>query len=191
MSARLLPDLLFGLRLALAFSAWNLLAIPLLPMYAQLVVPFARWGLEALGPHDTQVLFTDVYPYVKWHFYNPAQMREESVSFRLLSYNLILYLSLLTVLRSVPLWHRAILLLSGLPVLFVFHGVDLLLVVESKYLTWAQPQHYAFWDEFSLWFVVVKFYHSFSVLVLKQIFPLLLLWLQWQGLRRSVKQDEN
>ena len=183
MSTRLIPEWRFGLRLALAFLAWNLLSIPLMPVYAQLVVPFAGWGLETLGLHDAQVLFTDAYPYVKWHSYDPAKVREESVSFHLLSYNLVLYLSLLTVVRRVPSSHRAILLLSGLPVLFLFHGIDLLLVVESKHLTWSQPQHYAFWDE-SLWFVVIKFYHSFSVLALKQIFPLLLLWLQWQGLRR-------
>ena len=185
------PEWHFGWRLILAFVIWNLLVLPLLPMYAQLVVSFAGWGLETLGPHATRIPFTDVYPYVKWQINYLTQVREESVSFRLLSYNLILYLSLLTVVPRVPLWHRAILLLSGLPVLFVSHGVDLLLVVESKHLTWSQPQHYAFWKEFDIRFVVVKFYHSFSVMALKQVFPLLLFWLQWQGLRRSVRQDEN
>ena len=184
MSVRLRPDWRFGLRLILAFVLWNFLVLPLLPIYAQLVVPFTWWGLETLQPHDIQVVFTDVYPYVKWQVTHFSLVQEESISFRLLSYNLILYISLLTAISRVCLWYRFILLMSGLSTLFVFHGVDLMLVVESKLLTWLQPQHYAFWDEFSLWFVVVKFYHSFSVMALKQVLPLLVLWLQLHVLRK-------
>ena len=81
---------------------------------------------------------------------------------------------------------RILLLLTGFPLLFVFHVVDLLLVVESRLLTLLQPQHYAFWDQFDLWFVAVKFYHSFSVMALKQVLPLLLLWLQWHKGQRHL-----
>jgi hypothetical protein len=181
MFARFLPELGFSLRLALAFSIWNLLVLPLLPMYAQLVVSLASWGQGILGSHVHQVLFTDIYPHVKWLAKNHMQAPGESTSFHLLSYNLILYFSVLTATRRVPMWHRIFFLASGLPVLFFFHGVDLMLVVESKWQTYSQPQYYAFWDEFSLWFVMVKFYHSFSVMALKQTFPLLLFYIQWQG----------
>ena len=184
MSAGSRPEWRFGLRLALAFVLWNLLAVPVLPAYARLVVPVVQWVLQALQPHDAQIVFTEVYPRVVWQVDRLSQVRDESASFRLLAYNLVLYLSLLTAVSRVRLQDRAALLLSGLPVFFAFHGVDLLLAVESRLLTWLQPRHYAFWEEFNLWFVTVKFYQSFSALALKQMFPLLLLWLQWQGLKR-------
>lgn len=191
MSAGLRPEWRFGLRLVLAFSLWNVLVLPLLPAYARLVVPFAQWSLKVLRPHDAQVVFTDVYPHVKWQVTYLSQVRDESVSFGLLVYNLILYLSLLTTIPRVRWTHRSILLLSGLPILFLFYGIDLVLIVESKLLTWLQPQHYAFWEEFDLWFSAAKFYHSFSVMAFKQVLPLLVLWLQWHGLRKFTRLGEK
>ena len=62
-------------------------------------------------------------------------------------------------------------------VLWVFHLADLLLAVESKLLTRMRPEAYSFMEHFDLWFLTVKFSHSFSVMALKQVFPLVLLWL--------------
>jgi hypothetical protein len=178
------------LRLVLAFAAWNILAAWLLPEYARVVVPAAQWVLHQLHLHDAQATFTEIYPNVRWQVSHRLHGQDEYVSFRLLAYNLILYLALLS---AIPTWrrHRIALLLTGLPLLFVFHVVDLLLVVESRFLTILQPRYYEIWDHFDPWFVAVKFYHSFSVMALKQVLPLLVLWLQWQFYvgRSSVDQD--
>lgn len=172
-------------RLTLSFVLWNLLALYLLPAYSGLLVPVARWSLDVLHPHDAQFSFLAHYPTVEWEVTRLSQaLGREQMSFRLLAYNLVLYLTALTGLRDQPLKRVGILLATGLPVLGVFHLADLLLAVESKLLTRLRPDAYSFLEHFDLWFVVVKFSHSFSVMAFKQVFPLLLLWLQYCLLKR-------
>ena len=172
-------------RLILAFVLWNLLALYLLPAYSFLLVPVAEGILDTIQPHDTQLAFLARYPTVEWEVTRFSQtLGKEQTSFRLIAYNLVLYLTALSALRGQPVTVLGILLATGLPVLYIFHLADLLLVVESKLLTQIRPDAYSFWKHFDPWFVVVKFSHSFSVISLKQVFPLLLLWLQYSLLNR-------
>ncbi|OGG50323.1 MAG: hypothetical protein A3F84_06660 [Candidatus Handelsmanbacteria bacterium RIFCSPLOWO2_12_FULL_64_10] len=177
----------FGLELLLAFAIWSLLAGPLLPAYARAVIPVAQGIIEWLRPHDFSVVFTGIYPDVIWQAHLPSEVEQGGVSFQLLSYNLILYLTLLTAIPGVRLRGRVVLLLTGLPLLWIFHIVDLLLIVESWLLTRLRPESYVFWRHFDPWFLTVKFYASFSALALKPVFPILALFLQWHwlGVRRA------
>ena len=173
------------IRLTLSFAFWNLLALYLLPVYSHLIVPVAQVTLDAFRPHDTQFTFLASYPTLEWEITRLSQsLGKEQTSFRLLTYNLVLYLTALTTLRGQTLKDVGVLLATGLPVLYVFHLADLLLAIESKLLTQIRPDAYSFWVDFDLWFLVVKFFHSFSVMALKQIFPLLILWCQLWLLRR-------
>ena len=179
----------FALLLVPSFLAWGLLSHPLLPIYARAVVPLAEGILTEIRPHGSLITFPEMYPSVTWQVENgPFPRQIESTSFRLLTYNLVLYLALLTALPRTGLVKRLVLLLSAFPLFIGFHIVDLLLIAESRMLTTLQPQHYAFWRDFDLWFVVVKFLNSFSVMALKQVFPVLVLWAQWRWLQRSKEQ---
>ena len=169
-----------ALLLVPSFLVWGLLIHPLLPLYARAVVPAAEVILTQVRPHGSQITFTEMYPSVTWQVENSQiPPKFESTSFRLLTYNLVLYLALLTALPRVRLVRRAVLLLCALPLFYGFHVLDLLLVAESRMLTALHPQHYAFWRDFDLWFVVVKFSNSFSVMALKQVFPIIVISLQW------------
>jgi hypothetical protein len=175
----------WSLGLLIGFIVWNIAAVYALPIYAQAVVPTAQWVLDNLRLHNTHITFTDVYPYIEWQVNGLSQENHsEQTSFRLLSYNLVLYLTVLTAIPRLLFNHRIVLLLSGLPLIFVFHILDLILVVESKLLTLLGLQHYDYFSLFNLWFVIVKFSHNISVLALKQIAPVLLLLCQWYGLKR-------
>ena len=179
-------------RLILSFGLWNAVALYLLPAYSQLLVPVAQWSLDVLHPHDAQFSFLGHYPTVEWEVTRFSQaLGTEQTSFRLLTYNLVLYLTALTALRAQPLKRMGVLLATGLPVLWVFHLADLLLAVESKLLTRIRPEAYSFLEHFDPWFVVVKFSHSFSVMALKQVFPLLLLWLQYSLSKRYCFTSTN
>ena len=102
---------------------------------------------------------------------------------------LAIYLSLLSAVPSLKVKLRVAFLLSGFPLIFAFHTIDLIIIVESKLLTVLQPERYVFWGNFSPWFVAVKFYHSFSMLAFKQAFPVLLLGIQWYLLGRQINQS--
>ena len=182
---KLHSDIGLVVRLTVSFAVWNLLAVYLLPVYSHLVEPVAQVILEVLRPHDTQFTFLASYPTLEWEITRLSQsLGKEQTSFRLLTYNLVLYLTVLTALRGQALKDVGVLLATGLPVLYVFHLADLLLAIESKLLTQIRPDAYSFWVDFDLWFLVVKFCHSFSVMALKQVFPLLILWCQLWLLRR-------
>jgi hypothetical protein len=171
----------FPIVLLLTFVMWSLVSAPFLSVYAQIVTQFAQMLLNQIQPHQVQVIFTSAYPEVSWQNLYPYQASSnESVSFSLLSYNLLLYFALLC---SVPEYHlkqRALLLLSGVPFFFVFQVADLLLVVESKLLAQIQPHSYVFWVHLDLWFVMVKFCHSFSVMAAKQLYPFLVFFILCQ-----------
>jgi hypothetical protein len=126
---------------------------------------------------------------VKWQVHLPSQEgTTDAVSFRLLSYNLILYLALLSAVPRLRLKHQAVLLLTGLPLFFAFHVADLLLTVESRLLTHLRPEGYTFWRHFNPWFLFVKFYASFSVMALKQVFPVCVLFVQGWGMKRLAER---
>ncbi len=171
----------FAFLLFFAFLMWNLAVTPLMPLYAGLVVPPTQFFLNLIEPHGAVISFADFYPHVQWQ--TTRTSAAEQVSFQLVSYNVVLYLTCITALPDTSLRDRGLIVL-GLPVLYLFHIADLAMIVESRLLTALQPQHYDLWESFSLWFVMVKFYGSFSVLALKQTLPLAMVYLQWQWLRR-------
>jgi hypothetical protein len=171
----------FPLALLLVFVTLSVSSGPMLTIYAQVVTPVAQLVLEQIQPHQIQVVFTTDYPEVKWQVHYPSlPSTNESVSFPLMSYNLLLYLALLSSAPQLRITGRIWLLICGVPIFFVFHIIDLLLVVESKVLTHTQPDSYVFWQHFDLWFIMVKFCHSFSVMAVKQLFPFLVFFLLWQ-----------
>ena len=93
--------------------------------------------------------------------------------------HLVLYLTALTVVPRISNRQRVGFLISGLPFLFGFHVFDLAMWAESRLLTEIRPEAYDIRGQFDLWFAAVKFYSHFSVLSLKQVAPLFLVWLQW------------
>ena len=179
----------FILVLALAFVVWVLLLEPILPVYARVVVPVAQGVLQGLEPHGATISFIESFPKVEWQVGLPTQRADESISFRLLTFNLALYLALVTALAGLRWKQWGLLLATGLPVLFGFHVVDLLVVVESRLLSLLQPQNFIFWRDFDLWFVALKFYSSFSAMALRQIFPFAVVFLQWHALRKLGPQS--
>jgi len=163
-----------------------------LPVYARAVAPVAQGIVRWLRPHDASIVFTDAYPDVKWQVHLPSQDgATDAVSFLLLSYNLILYLALLTAVPRLSPKARIVLLLTGLPLFFAFHVVDLLMTVESRLLTRLQPEGNTFWRHFNPWFLFVKFYASFSVMVLKQAFPVFVLFVQWLGMKKLTERTSR
>ena len=169
--------------LILAFVIWNLISLPLLPLYGELVVPAAQGLLNLIGPHGARFAFSDVFPTIAWQSTHQSQIFEHALSFRLLAYNLILYLTALTILPRASVRQKVGLAISGLPYLFLFHVFDLTMWAESRLLSEIAAQHYD-WKQFDLWFAFVKFYNHFSILSLKQVAPLLLLGLQWSLLQQ-------
>ena len=174
-------------RLLAAFAVANLLALPLLPPYAQLTAAAAEWAWNLVRPHSTGLEITQTFPQVAWQW-TGALEEVSDVSFRLIAYNGILYA---TLLAAIGLGGQQRLLggATGFAFLFVFHIADLMLAIESRLLTQLRPESYSFWEDFDLWFVLVKFGHSYSVLVLKQVLPGAILWLQWAFLRRAFGED--
>ncbi len=168
----------FVVRLLVCFLLLCAISRPLLRLYAGAVVPAASRVLNGLRPHDAAIRFGRTFPHVEWEAISGSKEMRGSESFYLLSYNLLLYIALVLSIQRWKTSRRGVIFLTGLPFLYVFHTADLILSVESKLLTALEPEHYAFWQHFSLWFVVVKFSHSFSVMALKQVLPILLLFLQ-------------
>ena len=168
--------------------AWNLISLPLLPLYGKLVIPAAQALLNLVEPHGATFSFAEAFPTIAWQVTHQSQTFDHALSFRLLAYNLILYLTALTILPRASVRQRVGLAISGLPYLFLFHVFDLMMWAESRLLSEIAAQHYD-WKQFDLWFAFVKFYNHLSVLSLKQVAPLLLLGLQWSLLQqvRSVK----
>ncbi len=114
---------------------------------------------------------------------NDVALARQQTSFRLLAYNLTLYLSLLTAIPSLSIKRRLLLAATSLPLVVGLHVLDLALVVESKLLTLlGQPESLA--SAAGIWFAAVKFSHSFSVLAFRQAAPALVLLAQWAVARR-------
>lgn len=51
-----------------------------------------------------------------------------------------------------------------------------------------ERESYTFWRHFNPWFLAVKFYASFSVMALKQAFPVLVLFVQWLGMKKLAER---
>lgn len=179
----MLPQLLnrrFILTLCLAFAVWTLAAGWLGAPYARWVLALARWGTDGLYG-GTRVLLDMAYPDIAWTFADAsAPLTSGTVSFYLLSYNLVLYLALVTAMPATGAGRRALMALAGLPVFFVFHAADLLLAVESRRLSVVRPAGYDLAAGFDVWFLFIKFAHNFSVMAFKQVLPLLVAGLQWR-----------
>ena len=162
-----------------AYAFWTAVSIPMFPVYARIVTSAASTASQMFLGHESAVVITSVYPTVAWHPSGiPAPSAEGSTtSFRLLAHNLILYLSILTVLPIGDHTRRAMMAASGLLILFVCHVLDLLIVMESSRLgpPGTLPTDLSL---SSLWFSSVKVYQSMSVLALKQAIPFLLLLIQ-------------
>jgi len=164
-----------GLFLVAAYAAWSAAVAPLLPAYARLVTPAAGALLDLLRPHGLEIPLEAAFPEVIWQLDGmPAGLCR--IPFRLVSYNLVLFLALAAVWPALSLGRRALIAAAGLPLLWVFHTVDLCLAVESRLLTHLRPASYHLSQGVDLWFLAVKYYHSFSVLALKQILPFFLVW---------------
>ena len=161
-----------------------LLSQAALSTYVSGVVVAAETCTNLVGRHGVEVTFREVTPRISWAATVSAATVAGSLSPHLLTYNGLLYLALVLALPGWPPLSRVRLAFTGVPILFLFHVADLMLAVESQLLTSTQPQHYAFWHEFDLWFVLVKFSHSFSVLALKQVLPALILYMQCRALAR-------
>ena len=80
----------FHLKLLLAFAAWNLMAIPALPIYAELVVPTVQALLNLIEPHGARFAFDAEFPSITWQVAHETERFEHLLSFRLLAYNLVL-----------------------------------------------------------------------------------------------------
>jgi len=170
----------FSLRLICFFVVLSLLSRPILSAYARGILPLVQYFTDQLYASDIRIEFSSFYPDVKWQAVFKSQLvLEEGLAFSLISYNLILFLSLLCSLPEVELKHRLIFLVTGSPLIALFHIFDVLLAVESKILTHIQPESYEFWSNFSLWFILVKFFHSLSVMAIKQLVPAFIIALQW------------
>ncbi|MFC1526324.1 hypothetical protein ACFL6X_05895 [Candidatus Latescibacterota bacterium] len=177
------PDWRGALVLGAAFAIWSGVAIPVLPLYAQVVVPAASAILRLIEPHGVVLSFTESFPSVTWELDGaPESLRR--VPFRLLAYNLVLYLSVVTAWPRLGAGRRLLVAVTGLPILYLFHVLDLMLAVESRLLTVLRPESYDLSERIDLWFLGVKYYHSFSVLALKQVLPVLLVWVVVQVLER-------
>ena len=178
MSAGRIGSWRFLWRLLGWFLLLCLLSQAALGIYVGVVAAAAETCLNLLGPHGAEIAFGQVSPRVAWTATSSAATVAGGLSPHLLTYNGLLYLALVLALPGWTPVGRGRLVLTGVPILFLFHVGDLMLAVESQLLTSTQPQHYVFWRALDLWFVWVKFSHSFSVLALKQVLPALLLYLQ-------------
>lgn len=69
--------------------------------------------------------------------------------------------------------------------------MDLCLAVESRLLTHLRPESYHLSQGLDLWFLAVKYYHSFSVLALKQVLPFFLVWGLVLAARRLCPEVQN
>jgi len=172
-------------KLLAAFALWSGIGLYAFPGYAQLVTPATSEVLQALRPHGLDLSLANEYPYVRWGYEEQEQGKQGGrVSFTLLVYNTVLYLSLVSAWAGLSRWARLLFAVSAAPVIFVFHVVDLGLTVESRVLSILQAQHYDFLHHFGLWFSLVKYYNFLSITGLKQVIFLLLFLVQWKYLDR-------
>ena len=162
-----------------------------LATYVSCIAGVAKAVLDQTASARGAVGFQQMAPRISWAARTSAGTLEGSLSAHLLTYNGLLYLALVLAFPGWSLAARGRVVATGIPVVFLFHVADLLLAVESQLLTSTQPQSYTFWREFSLWFVLVKFSHSFSVLALKQVLPALLFYFQCRVLARWFSEYRN
>ncbi len=101
------------------------------------------------------------------------------VGLRLASYNFALYLTAIFAISEVKASTRLRWLRSGLPLLFLWQIGDVLLTVESQWLTVMRPQAYDIGSSLDLWFLGVKFANNFNVLAGRQLIPFAIIGAQW------------
>ncbi len=171
-------------RLLIAFLCWSVVGWSLFPAYQAVLAPATGWLLDWLRPHEVAMQFESNFPWLRWSFSSDEFGRHEGrLSFLLLVYNTVLYLTVLSAIR-LSKRRRVWLGLSAVPFIFAFHLFDLALTVESRILSVVQRQHYDFLVDFGFWFSLVKVYNFMSIMALKQVVLLGLLAAQYHAARR-------
>ena len=157
----------------------------LFPAYETVLVPTTEGLLNWLHPHELSIELDGDYPWLSWSFSNKEIGRQSGrISFLLLVYNTVLYLTVLVAVKQLSTKRKLWLGVSGLPFVFAFHLFDLALTLESRALSIVQKQHYDFLADFGLWFSLVKAYNFISIMAVKQVALLGLLALQYHVARR-------
>ena len=108
-----------------------------------------------------------------------ADVHEGRVGLRIASYNLALYLTAILAVAQVDAFARARWCATGLVVLFLWQLGDVLLTVESQWLTLARPDAYDMAGGVDVWFLMVKFANNLNVLAGRQLIPFAIVGLQW------------
>lgn len=175
------------MRCGLAFAAFNLVCWPLLPYYGHGLVPAVAAVWNVVAPHDQTLVITETAPRLRW-VWEPLGVAGQ-ISFGLLTYNVVLYLTALAALPGIDRAQRLRWLLAGLFGLFLWHVIDLLLGIESQLLTATRPQSYDLGEGLDLWFLAVKFTNNLTALGLRQVVPFLLLGAQWLWWRDESAPD--
>lgn len=166
-----------ALRSLLAFAGWNLIVWPLLPLYARAVTPAAASLWNAVTPHGQSLAFGELFPRLLWRC-EPLGVAGE-LSFPLLTYNLALYLTAVSVAPRVPRATRLLWLAPGLAALFLWHLGDLLLSAETRLLAALRPHGDGPGPTLDPLLLAVEVARDVTVLGLRQAVPCLLVGLQW------------
>ncbi len=178
--ARCWPTLV---RLLVAFAVWSWVVAQALPAYARVVVPAASALLELVRPHGVGVELLREGGYVAFRFAVPGRGGVSGqFSFALLTYNAVLYLTVLSAVPGPPLRWRLRFLAMAAPAAFLLHVADLMMAVESQVLSAVQEEHFDFLHDFGLWFSTVKVYNFLSIMAVRQVVLLGVYYLQWRFL---------
>ena len=176
-----------AVRALVAFLVWNLLVWPVLPMWAGGVAVVTEFLWDLITPHGQSLSFVSLSPILRWRWV-PLDIGA-TLAPALLTWNVVLYLTVWSVVPSVPRTARARWIAVAIPVLGVWHVGDLLLTIESHLLTLTRPGSYDLVGGLDLWFLWVKFANNLNVLGLRQAVPLMLLAAQWLRWRSDVAAD--
>ena len=160
-----------------AFCLANLVCWPVLPAYVQAVAPVAAGLWDLLAPHGQTLTVIEVTPRLRW-LWEPLGEAGQLPA-RLLTYNVVLYITALAIVPDLSWRSRLHWLPIGLGLLFLWHVADLLLTAESQLLTHTRPDSYDLGRQFDPLFLGVKLANNLNALGLRQVVPLLLAGAQW------------
>lgn len=165
-----------------AFALANLLCWPLLPGYAALLAPWVGSIWNVLAAADNALHWQTLEP-LRWTWESGLAGQQSG---RMWTWNLTLLLTGLAAVDGLTWRQRLIGLPAGIGALAIWHVFDLLLSMESQWLTLHQPEGYNLASP-SLWFLLIKFLNNLTVLGLRQLVPLLLVAAAWQLARLRSK----
>ncbi|MBT6144216.1 MAG: hypothetical protein HOH74_02230, partial [Gemmatimonadetes bacterium] len=142
--------------------------------------------LGRLAVAFAQLAFGSDHPFYVWIdgadlAWRSGSAAQGSIGLRLLSYHLGLYLTAAIAVKHVRARQRLEWCAAALPVLLLWQIGDVLLGIESQWLTLARPSGYDVdvAGGLDLWFLLVKVANNFNVLAARQLVPLAILWAQW------------